>query len=119
MAEFEDKINSILSNPQMMQQIMSIAGSMGQQQSAPSPPPFIPPQQPQSIQQQIPFDPAALQGMLELLKSTQPDPRQQNLLNAIGAYLPADKLSRLSKAMQASRIAKYASAALNRQQSGR
>ena len=40
MAEFEDKLNSILSNPDLMGQIMSMAGSMNQQ-----PPPPPPPQQ--------------------------------------------------------------------------
>ena len=112
MADFENQINSILSNPQMMQQIMSIAGSLGQQQAAPMAPP---------VQQQspLPFDPAAMQGMMELLRGTQLDKKQQNLLSALGAYLPQEKVVRLQKAMQASKVAKYASAALNRQQTGR
>lgn len=109
MAEFEDKLNSILSNPQMMQQIMSMAGSFGQQQSAPPPP--------QSTSQ-LPFDPAAMQGMMELLRGTQLDQRQQNLLNALGAYLPREKIIRLQKAMQASKVAKYASSALNQNSKG-
>ena len=106
MAEFEDKLNSILSNPQMMQQIMSMAGSFSQ---APPPPPKEPtPQQPFS------FDPRAMQGMMELLRGTQLDQRQSNLLGALGAYLPQEKINRLQKAMQASKVAKYASQALNR-----
>lgn len=113
MAEFDDKLNSILANPQMMQQIMSLAGSLGQQQSAP------PPQsQPRAINQ-MPFDPSALQGMMDLLRGTQLDQRQQNLLSALGAYLPQEKVIRLQKAMQASKVARYASTALNRQQNGR
>ena len=111
MAEFDDKLNSILSNPQMMQQIMSLAGSLGQQQSPPQP-------QVRSANQ-LPFDPSAMQGMMELLRGTQLDQRQQNLLNALGAYLPQEKVVRLQKAMQASKVARYASTALNRQQSGR
>lgn len=115
MAEFEDKINSILSNPQMMQQIMAMAGSIGQQQSAsPPPPPVSPP-----AGNPLPFDPMAMQGMMELLRGTQLDSRQQNLLKALSAYLPQDKVVRLQKAMQASKVAKYASSALSRQQSGR
>lgn len=105
MAEFEDKLNAILSNPQMMQQIMSMAGSFSQQQSAPS---REAPSQPFS------FDPGAMQGMMDLLRGTQLDQRQSNLLGALGAYLPQEKVSRLQKAMQASRVAKYAAAALNR-----
>jgi len=106
MAEFEDKLNSILSNPQMMQQIMSMAGSFSQQQAPP------PSQQPQSS---LPFDPAAMQGMMELLRGTQLDKRQQGLLSALGAYLPQDKVIRLQKAMQASKVAKFASSAMNQQ----
>ena len=105
MAEFEDKLNSILSNPQMMQQIMSMAGSFSQQ---PPPPPKEPTPQPFS------FDPGAMQGMMELLRGTQLDQRQSNLLGALGAYLPQEKVIRLQKAMQASRVAKYAATALNR-----
>ena len=105
MAEFEDKLNSILSNPQMMQQIMSMAGSFSQQ----SPPP---PKEP-SAQQPFSLDPGAIQGMMELLRGTQLDQRQCNLLSALGAYLPQEKIIRLQKAMQASRAAKYASLALN------
>lgn len=108
MAEFEDKLNSILSNPQMMQQIMSMAGSFSQQ----APPSQSSPIQSPS-QSQLSFDPAAMQGMMEILRGTQLDQRQSNLLGALGAYLPQEKISRLQKAMQASKVAKYATAALN------
>lgn len=118
MAEFQDQINSILSNPQMMQQIMSIANSMGQQSQPQQPQPSAPSPL-QTGSQQIPLDPAAMQGMMELLRSTQLDSRQQNLLKAMGAYLPQEKLNRLQKAMQASKVARYATTALNRQQTGR
>ena len=111
MAEFEDKLNSILSNPALMSQIMAMAGSIGQ--SAP-PPPQPPPQQPpkSTAPEGFPFDPGALQGIMALLKSTQIDQRQQNLLRALEGYLPQDRLKKLATAMQAARIAKYASGAL-------
>lgn len=118
MAEFEDQINSILSNPQMMQQIMAMAGSMSQQQSVPAAP-SPPPQPSQPAANQLSFDPTSMQKMMEILRGTQLDSRQQNLLKALGAYLPQDKITRLQKAMQASKVAKFASSALNRQQSGR
>lgn len=120
MAELQDQINSILSNPQMMQQIMSIAGSMGQQSQSAPVGPTIPQSTPASAASQgIPFDPAAMQGMMELLRGTQLDSRQQNLLRALGAYLPHEKMVRLQKAMQASKVARYASSALNHGQTGR
>lgn len=106
MAEFEDKLNSILSNPALMGQIMSMAGSLGQSQPAPEPPPPV---------QTSPLpgmDPAAMQGMLQLLRSTQIGQREQNLLCALEGYLPADRLQKLTRAMQAARVARYAAVAL-------
>lgn len=108
MAEFEDKLNSILSNPELMGQIMSMAGAMNQQsqQSAPPPPP-------QQSFGSMPFDPGAMQSMMTMLKATQLDPRQRNLIQALRGFVPDDRLLRLEKAMQASLIAKFASTAMN------
>lgn len=108
MAEFEDKLNSILSNPELMGQIMAMAGSMNQQQSAPPPPPPKP-----TGFGSMPFDPGAMAGMMQMLKATQLDPKQQGLIKALRGFVPDDRLIRLEKAMQASLIAKFASAAMN------
>ena len=105
MAEFEDKLNSILSNPDIMGQIMSMAGSMNQQ-SAPPPPP-------QQSFGSMPIDPTAMASMMSMLKATQLDPRQRNLIQALRGFVPDDRLIRLEKAMQASLIAKFASTAMN------
>ena len=107
MAEFEDKLNSILSNPALMGQIMSMAGSLGQEQAPPPPPP-----QPSAPVSGMNFDPAAMAGMMQLLRSTQIGQREQRLLQALDGYLPKDRLDKLMKAMQAAKIAKYASGAL-------
>ena len=77
MAEFEDKLNAVLSNPELMGQILSMAGSLNQQPSTPPPPP----------------PPSANFGSMP--------------------FVPEDRLVRLEKAMQASLIAKFASAAMN------
>ena len=106
MAEFEDKLNSILSNPDLMGQIMSMAGSLNQQ-----PPPPPPPQNPGFGS--MPFDPGAMAGMMQMLKATQLEPRQRQLIQALRGFVPDDRLVRLEKAMQASLIAKFASAAMN------
>ena len=105
MAEFEEKLQSILGNPELMGQIMRMAGSMNQQQ--PSPPP---PQQPPGL----PFDPGAMAGMMQMLQATQLEPRQRNLIQALRGFVPDDRLTRLEKAMQASLIARFASSAMNR-----
>lgn len=109
MAEFEDKLNSILSNPALMGQIMSMAGSLGQQNDPPPPPPRPEPK-PQGGG--LPFDPVAMQSMMHLLQSTQIDRKEQNLINALQCYLPPDRLEKLTKAMQAAKIARFASTAL-------
>ena len=119
MAEFEDKLNSILSNPALMSQIMAMAGSMGQQGApqASAPPPSPPPQQPPqsgfSPDGAMGFDPTAMQGLMQLLKSTQIGAREQNLLRALEGYLPHDRIQKLMKAMQAAKVAKFASGALS------
>ena len=107
MAEFEDKLNAILSNPELMGQILSMAGSLNQQPSAPPPPP------PSGSFGSMPFDPGAMAAMLQMLKATQLEPRQRNLVQALRGFVPEDRLVRLEKAMQASLIAKFASAAMN------
>ena len=106
MAEFEEKLQSILGNPELMGQIMTMAGAMNQQQQLPPPP------QPQSPAG-LPFDPGAMAGMMQMLKATQLEPRQRQLIQALRGFVPDDRLVRLEKAMQASLIAKFASAAMN------
>lgn len=109
MAEFEDKLNSILSNPALMGQIMSMAGSLGQQPEPPPPPPKPKPEQQNCG---LPFDPGAMQSMMRLLQSTQIDQKEQKLIQALGCWLPSDRLEKLTKAMQAAKIARFASSAM-------
>ncbi len=109
MAEFEDKLNSILSNPELMGQIMSMAGAMNQQSAPPPPPP-----KPAGFGG-MPFDPGAMAGMMQMLQATQLEPKQRNLIQALRGFVPDDRLVRLEKAMQASLIARFASHAMNRE----
>ncbi len=116
MAEFEDKLNAILSNPALMGQILSMADSLG---TAPSPSPPPPPPSPSPVPPAYPpgamaggLDSNALQGMMQMLQATQIDPREQNLVRALEGFLPPDRLQKLVKAMQAAKVAKFASHAL-------
>lgn len=104
MAEFEEKLSSILSNPELMGQIMSMAGSLNQQPAPPPPPTDF---------GGMPFDPGAMAGMMQLLKATQLQPQQRQLIQALRGFVPEDRLVRLEKAMQASLIARFASTAMN------
>lgn len=107
MSEMEEKLGAILSNPQMMQQIMSMAGSLGQAAPAPQPPaPAPPPALPN-------LDPGMLQALSGLAGSGGIDRDQQNLLTALAPYVSAQRLHKLEKAMRASKMARTATAFLN------
>ena len=101
MAEMDDKLGAILNNPAMMQQIMAMAQSLGQQ-----PPP--PKEEPLPA-----FDPGMIQKVMGLTSQTSIDSNQQALLTALNPYLPHQRLSKLEKAMRAAKLARVASTLLN------
>ena len=102
MSELEEKIGSVLNNPQLMQQIMTMAQSMNQPHSEPS------------KEEQAPiFDPALLQKLAGLAGHNQVDGNQQALLSALVPYLSRDRVGKLERAMRAARLAGAASAFLN------
>ena len=115
MAEMEDKLNSILGNPQMMQQIMAMAQALGQSQSEqpkqeerkPDPPPPQP-------QMQMPSggDLAMIQKLFGMARQSGIDKNQQTLLRALSPYLSRERIVKLEKAMRAAKLAGIASTAL-------
>lgn len=107
MSEMENKLNAVLSNPDMMQQIMSMAQMLGSQQESPAPPP--PKQEPQEMS--LP-DLGMLQKISSLAQHSGIDSREQALLRAMKAYLSTDRITKLEKAMRAAKMARVASAAL-------
>ncbi len=112
MSELDDKLNSILSNPQMMQQIMSLAQSMNGSDSAPSPPPSAPPPPPPPKAPALfdaPIDPSLLSKIAGLMQRGSIDQDQMQLLKALRPYLSGQKLQKLERAMHAARMAGIAS----------
>ena len=101
MAEMDDKLGAILNNPAMMQQIMAMAQTLGQQAPPPKSEPIPGP------------DPAMLQNIMQLSTQTGIDANQQNLLSALNPYLPQPRLQKLEKAMRAAKLARVASTFLN------
>ena len=102
----EDKLNAILGNAQMMQQIMSMAQAMGQQEEQkPEPQPQ------QSIGGGL--DIATIQKLGSIARQSGIDKNQQNLLRALGPYLSRERIIKLEKAMRAAKIAGIASTALS------
>jgi len=100
----EEKLNAILGNPQMMQQIMSMAQAMGQQEE---PKPEPPPQNNGGG-----LDLAMIQKLSGIARQSSIDKNQQNLLRALGPYLSRERITKLEKAMRAAKIAGIASTAL-------
>ena len=104
MEGIEEKLGSVLSNPQLMQQIMNMAQSLGQSAPEPEPEPDAP---------SLPdLDPAAMTKLISLASRTGIDPNQRALLQALRPYLAKERIVKLEKAMQASKIAGIASSAL-------
>lgn len=105
MEGLEDKLNAVLSNPQMMQQLMAMAQSLG---AGPAPAP-----EPPREQMQMPnIDLGMLQKFSGMAKQSAIDKNQQSLLHALSPYLSDDRIGRLEKAMRAAKMAKFASAFL-------
>ena len=106
MEGMEEKLGAILNNPQLMQQIMSMAGSLSSSE---------PPEQEQPAPQMPPldFDPAMLQKVMGLAGQLGVDPNQKALLCALQPYLSSGKVQRLEKAMRAAKLASLASSAFS------
>lgn len=112
MSELEDKLSAVLGNPQLMQQIMNMAQSLGQP-APPSPPP--PPKQEQEHQAapSMPdIDPAMIGRIMSLAGKTGIDTQQKALLGALKPYLSAERLHKLEKAMRAAKLANIVTAIL-------
>lgn len=106
MSELEEKLGTILSNPQLMQQISAMAQALGQ---APPEPPAPPPVTPQSPT--LP-DPAMLQKLSGMLQAGRVDQEQQELLHALSPFLSQSRIGKLERAMRAAKMAGFASALL-------
>lgn len=113
MAQMEDQLGSILGNPDMMRQIMSMAQALG---ANPEPPPQEP-KKPEPLPGEP--DTASLQRLMSFARQTGIDRNQQNLLNALTPYLPGDRIRRLEKAMRAAKLANLATSALGQFQTDR
>lgn len=106
MDDFQEKLGSILANPQLMGQIMNMAQSMGRSQ----PPPMQNPPRQQSPEQ------AMLKALMSRPQAAQ-NKQQQNLLAALRPFLAAEKFSRLERALQAAQLAQMATAMLSQMNS--
>ena len=113
MDELENKLSSLLSSPEAMQQIRDMAQklmpptSAEDNSSAPTPVGG-------ETQATDNFDLAALAPMLEMLKKSTPesDGKQAALLSALQPFLSEKRRSKLKRAMDMMRMAKIAKFAM-------
>ena len=128
MAEFDEKLNSILSNPDAMAQIMQLAQSLSGGQAAESPPqsapqPPSPPPRPAPQPSPLPppaspagpdllsslaggMDPKMLAKLLPLVQELggQQDSNARALLYALRPYLKPDRQEKVERALQLARL---------------
>ena len=103
MENLEDKLNAVLSNPQLMQQIMSMAQSIGNTES---PKQEVPQPELPALAQ---IDPAMLHKIMGIVGQTGIDNNQRALLSALRPYLTCYRLGKLEKAMRTAKLASLAS----------
>lgn len=123
MAEFEDKLNEILSNPGAMSQIMQLAQSLGGASSGaengvsggvqppssnPSPPPSSPPPSGGNPLSALTggLDPQMLTRLLPLVQELggQQDSNARALLLALRPYLKPERQEKVERAIQLARL---------------
>lgn len=109
MDDMESKLGAILSNPDMMSQIMSMAQKLGGGDPAPPPPP-----PPQPIIPNFPegLDMGMLMKVAGMANSANIDGNQKALLIALRPYLVPERIGKLEKAMRAAKLAGMASSIL-------
>ncbi len=107
MSELEEKLASVMNDPDMMQKIMSLAQSLGGQQQ----------DEPEAPKQEMPFPDLDL-GMLQKLsgfaQKSGIDQNQKTLLHALTPYISQNRVSRLERAMRAAKMAGLATNLIGR-----
>ncbi len=115
MAEFDEKLNNILGNPDAMAQIMqlaqSLSGGQENQQSPPPPPPQSPPSPSpgggdllSSLSSGL--DPKLLMRLMPLIQELggQQDSNARQLLFALRPYLKEERQEKVERALQLARL---------------
>ena len=101
MSELEDRINSVLSDPEQMQRIMGMAKSLmgGSDEKAP---------QSESPFSDLGIDPAAISRISRMMGSGTQSGEKQALLEALKPYLSEKRRVKIDKAMKLAKLAKLA-----------
>lgn len=106
MGELEEKLSSVMNDPQMLEKLKSIAQSMGAEQ---------PPPAGDANAAAFPeMDMAMLQKLSGFASQSGIDKDQQALLHALAPYISQRRVSRLERAMRAAKMAGLATNLLGR-----
>ena len=118
MAEFEEKLNSILGDQNAMSQIMALAQSLSGAGSVPTPPPESPPPGPPpppadpapGLSQ---IDPRLIQlGGRSMREYQSGEDKNAALLSALKPFLRQERYAKVDQAIQLARLARVARIAL-------
>ena len=114
MTDFDEKLNSLLSNPEAMGQIIQFAQSLGSsfEPAAPPPPPSSPPPPPSHQQPMSPgsglfsgIDPGTIMRLLPLVQELgEQNTNTRALLLALRPYLKAERQGKVDQALQIARL---------------
>ena len=106
MSELEEKLNALMSNPQLMQQIAAMAQNFN---------PGIPETPPVNESEvNIPkIEPQHIQAIAQAVGQNHADKNQEALLHALSPYLSPARINKLERAMRAAKMAGAASVFLN------
>ena len=108
MTDFDEKLNSLLSDPKAMGQIMQLAQSLGGGFDTPPPPSPPPPQQSPTPTGNSPFsgiDPSAVMRLLPLIQELgEQNTNTRALLLALRPYLKVERQGKLEQALQLARL---------------
>ena len=103
MDNIQAQMNAILQNPEMMEQIMSMAQALGGGGQMPESPP-------EATGFSLPdIDPGMMQKIAGFIGQSKIDKNQQTLLTALAPYLSRERITKLEKAMRAAKLASLAS----------
>lgn len=111
MADFEEKLESILGNPQAMEQIMSLAQSLGGMEPKSAPPPAS---GKPAASDDLQIDPHLINSIFSLINQyNSNDDQRIALLSALRPFVKERRYSKIDKAIQIAKLSRVARAALD------
>lgn len=116
MADFSELLGQVMSNPQMMNQLASMAQSLGLQGN--SPPPTATTPQNMSMQESSPDPRVLMQNLMQMTKNMGGNERQLALIQALKPFVSSERARKLDRAIQIAQMSRLAEQALNSFASG-